>query len=317
VTGQADAILQPPVTRLGPSREDRAARAYLLLGLFVAAIFAFVTIGASGFTPLERSVRLAPAVVSVITPFVAYYGLAWRRPWAVAAVDIILVITIVEGLADALVAATHSTLLLPLGTIAGVWAFRAPHAPWAATARLSAMSAALIGLFLVGALGSVAGGTLLTPGGPLLVGEADLAADMDVDCGPTVGVPPETITLRYRWSWGRMEGFAAGEDRINITWVDEADGGVTGYQLDETQLPSGVIEWDRQIDPPLIIFATELADAQVAAVEVRLVIRRVIPDRPQHGLVQFEAHYFHNPNNYFGPGSASGFDVGREAACVW
>lgn len=319
MTAAADPVAVGP--RPGPSREDRAAKAFLTLGLFTVLVLVVVGPAATGFTPLERTVGVAPAILSSIALFVALFGVATRRTWAITALSPILWVLIVEGIATSIRALTHGSLQVPIGTILAWWVFRAPREPVAQSAgepRLSLGSLALIGLFLVGAIGPFVGSAFLQAGG-FVNRQSDLDATLSLDCGTETGTPPTTITVHYHWSWFRTEAFASGTDQIVIQWLDQADGGVTGYQLARTELAApGVIEANREIGPPpVIVFGADLASTQAQPNEVALVLQRTIPDQSTSGGVEVLVRYMHGPVAVEDRFSSGLWATKSDESCAW
>jgi hypothetical protein len=318
MTVSTDAIA--PV-RHGPTREDRAAKGFLTLALFSVLVLIVAGSDATGFTPLERATGLAPAIVSIVALVVALYGVAARRSWALAIVDPILWILVVEGIAISIRALAHSSLQIPIGTVLALWVLRAPREPVALQSgqpRASIASFALVGLFLVGAIGPFVGSAFLQAGG-FLNRQGDLDATLSLDCGTQEGAPPATIRVRYAWSWLRREAFASGTDQIVIEWVDQADGGVTGYTLAGTQLPArGVIEANREIgSPPAIVFGGDLAANQTQSNEVGLVLQRTISDGQTSGRVEVLVRYMHGPVSVDDRFSSGIWATKSDQSCSW
>jgi hypothetical protein len=171
----------------------------------------------------------------------------------------------------------------------------------------------LVGLFLVGAIGPFVG-----PGFLDFSRQADLDVTLSLDCGTQTGTPPTTVTIRYDWSWHRTEAFASGSDQIVMQWLDEADGGVTGYTLAGTQLAPGVIEANREIgSEPAIVLGVDLAESQRHPMAAGLELQRTIPDRPAHGRVEVLVRYVHGPVSVEDPQSSGRWDLSDQAECVW
>ena len=325
MTAAADAVVP---ARHGPSREDRAAKVFLTFGIFSVLVLVFVGSSAVGFTPLERATGFAPAIVSVVALALALYGVAARRPWALAVLGPILWILIVEGIAASIRAFAHGSLQIPIGSVLAWWALRAPREPAPQPAgepaarpsgepRPSVGSFVLVGLFLVGAIGPFVGPGFLEAGG-FLNQQADLYATLSLDCGTETGTPPTTVTIRYDWSWLRTEAFASGTDQIVIQWLDEADGGVTGYLLAGTQLAPGVIEANREIgSEPAIVLGVDLAESRRHPTVVELELQRTIPDRPPRGRVEILVRYVHGPVSVDDPQSSGRWDVRDQVECAW
>jgi hypothetical protein len=313
---QSEAAAQRP----GPTREDRAGKAFLTIGVFVAAVLLIVGTNAAGFTALQRTVSLVPAAFEAVAPFVMLYGVAGRRPWALAALTPVLWILIVEGIVSSIVALGHSNLQIPIGTLLGIWVLRAPpehRSTGAAPARFSIASLVIVVLFLAGPIGPVAGNAFLRAGG-FLNRPADLETSLTIDCGPGAGSPPETISLTYHWSWRRTEPFATGSDRVSIRWLDEADSGVIGYELDQPDL-SGSGAYEANVDDPqtTIVFGTDLAKSQAQPQDIRLVFRRVIPDQPGSGGFEVRSRYLHGPDSVASTFSSGLWDVKDQQTCTW
>lgn len=309
-----------PPPRSGPTREDRACKAFLTIGVFVAAVLLVVGTKAAGFTALQRTVILIPAAFEAVMPFVMLYGVAGRRPWALAALTPVLVILIVEGVVSSIVALGHSSIQVPIGTLLGIWVLNAPpehRRTGADPSRFSISALVVVVLFLAGPLGPLAGNAVLGAGG-LLNRPADLETTLTLDCGPRTGAPPETISMTYHWSWLRTEPFATGTDQVSIRWLDDADGGVIGWELDQPDL-SGAGAYEANVDDPetTIVFGTELATGQAQPQDIRLVFRRVIPDQPESGGFEIRSRYLHGPDSVESTFSSGLWDVKDQEACTW
>jgi hypothetical protein len=318
----------PPVPP-SPSRERRAATGFGWLGVFTGVVFA-VVLGSGGRTSLDglpTIVRLIPGLAGFAALVVGWYGVSRRRPWALAALVPCLWVLITGGLLAAVVALTRSTLLVPFDAVIGFWILGASAESPASSGgrststrtRLAAVG--LVGLFVGGAFGPYATDLLLTRGGPLLVGRSDLDDSLVIDCGPLDGAPPEVIAVTYRWTWRRTELLPGGEDMLTVTWSDLADGGVSGYELAQTQgLPAGISEANRTIGPgeEAIVLSSDFGASQRDGGEVTIILERVIPDLPPDGLVQLSTRYVHEPSDPYDPASGGAWEVERdEGSCAW
>ncbi|HXI44906.1 MAG TPA: hypothetical protein VNH13_01260 [Candidatus Acidoferrales bacterium] len=323
VTQEASAAATAaPTEARRPTLESRAQRGFGWLSVFVGIVFAVIVLSGR-VQDLETVVRLSPGLAAVAALVLAWYGVAHRRRWAVAAIGPSALILVIGGFLAVIVALSRSTLLIPFDVLVGVWILLAAPEPRPASlprapTRTRIATIALVGTFAFGAFGPYGMDAVLAAGGLLVAGPSDVDVTLAVQC--EAPGPPEMIVISVTPRWHRSEPFATGTDTIVVSWLDQADGGVSGYELAATQgLPDGFLEANRTSGPGTesIVISSDVATSQRANRGVEIVLERQITDAPVTGSVDVTARYVHRPNDPYDPASPGAWEIRRHDACHW
>jgi hypothetical protein len=304
----------PTGTRRPPVREDRAATTFTILGVWVTIIGTTALAGSTDQPAIERIGALILVILLATTAFLMAYGTRLRLSWALAALVPVLAITIVAGIVDVVVALTQGRLELPLGVLLAWWTLRAKRDSPLPSGSWPVPAIALVGLFVVGAIAPWLGPLLTAPGGPLIVGQADLAPSLTVECGSAASGVPDSVAATYRWSWHRTELFPGSTDMVVVGWTgaDDANPDPTANALfilgtdDTPSNQAGV--WSGGGSPSQALADTfaarfarfgswswgiDLATQRMASGEIRVMLRRATAGPVAHGTLTVQGAYIH------------------------
>lgn len=171
------------------------------------------------------------AFVLAMAYLVIARGLRHVHRWAVATARPLLVAIILEDVVVTVVAFGEGHLRPPVGAVIAGWALLGPAGvqpvPWP-----RAFSIAVLALTVPMLATLVLSRQLFDWGGAFDLQQGDISATVVASCGPAggnpgtaSGVPPESIHIRYDWSWQRGTPVPSGMDIVVIGWTgNDADG---------------------------------------------------------------------------------------------
>lgn len=212
----------------GPSSGSREGRGSLALKALavvntagvVLALFAPLTPVATLLTLLFNAGAAGLAAVYVIVAI----GLDRNRPWAIAALRPLLVLVAVAGAFTLIQGIAAGRIRIPFDVVLAIWALLASSEVKPVPKLLSrslAYIAASVPMFALMLFAEPLGGW----GGAFDVHQPDLQDGLQVDCGTPGSGPPETITIRYAWSWASSTVLPSGTDIAVFGWTGtDADG---------------------------------------------------------------------------------------------
>jgi len=315
----------PPAPGRGPSREYRASVAFTIGG--AAILFVVLLVSGSILNPsppIRGVVLLAGVILGVAALLGTAYGLSRGSGWAVAAATPMLWVLVVAGITETVVAATHSTINIPIGALLAVWALRAPVRSGSEAGR-SSPALGVAGALALGAMLLSAGWPLVSPillqsGGPFVVGADALQPTLTLNCDGVPVTAPTAVSVEYDWRWLRSEPWAAGNDSITLAAYTTREADTGSFTID-ADAPGSVGTWQSDffiLEPQGIVFGVDLAQAgfNPGSVGFGLIAPGVDYASP-HGSIQLMATYLHAPADTNGPDSPAAWRVTTEARCEW
>lgn len=318
------AITLPPPPGRGPSREYRASVTFMIGGAAILVVLLLLSGSLLQAAPPIRGVfALVGVLLGIVVMFGTAYGLSNGRGWAVAVATPILLLVVVAGVVETIVALTHSTINIPIGALLALWALRAPIRTQADSSGGSpawGLAGALaFGGMLLSAGWPVVSPLLLQAGGPFIVGAASLQPSLKLTCPGTPRSAPTRASVTYDWRWSRAEPWAAGNDTITLAaYIDRAEDSA-GYAIDwSTQGSAGTWQSDIMIfDPQGVVFGIDLARAGFTPGSVGFGLESSSEGASAHGSIDIQATYLHAPADTGGPDSPAVWQVITQARCEW
>lgn len=297
--------------------------AFSIGGLFILAVLLLVGGQLSTSPPIGGVVAFAGAVLGLTAMLAAALGLAYGRPWAAAVATPMLVLLVIGGAIEFVVAFTRNSINIPIGALLALWALRAPlrtppdaetgTRPW----RFA--GAAVVVAMLLSTGWPLVTAVLLGTGGPFIVDESALAPSLGITCDGEPGTPPTAVHIRYDWRWTRAELLASGIDTVTLAAFGLREDGDPAFALDETEHSSvGTWQSDVMIDEPTgIVFGIDLGQAgfEPGSVGIGLIPFSETPDA--HGRVDIRAVYLHGPTDTSSANSTALWRVVTEGHCAW
>lgn len=306
----------------GPSREYRASVTFMIGGAVILMVALLVSGSVlQAVPPIRGVVALAGVLLGIVVMFGTAYGLSQGRGWAAAVATPMLVLLVVAGAIETVVALTRSTINIPIGALLAVWALRAPMRTVGASGGSPAWGAAgllAFGGMLVSAAWPIVSPLLVRDGGPFVVAASSLQPSLKLTCPGTPAAAPSTVTVTYDWRWSRAEPWAAGIDTITlVAYVDGAEDSA-GYTIDVTTRGSaGTHQSDLMIfDPQGVVFGVDLAQAGFAPGSVGFGLNSSSEGASANGSIDIQATYRHAPADTRGQ-SAAIWQVVTQARCEW
>lgn len=314
--------LPPPVGR-GPSREYRASVTFMIGGAAILVVLLLVSGSVlQAAPPIRGVVALAGVLLGIVVMFGTAYGLSQGREWAAAVATPMLVLLVVAGVVETIVALTRSTINIPIGALLALWALRAPmrtrndasggSPAWGAAGVLA------FGGMLVSAAWPIVSPLLLRDGGPFVVAASSLQPSLKLTCPGTPVVAPTMVSVTYEWRWSRAEPWAAGIDTVTLAaYVDRTEDSA-GYTIGPTTRGSaGTWQSDLMIfDPQGVVFGVDLAQAGFAPGSVEFGLESSSERASAHGSIDIQATYLHGPADTRGQSPAI-WQVVTQARCEW
>ena len=286
-----------------PSFQWRAGTALKATAAFAALVAVILAAGPSPL-PVPTTILILSVGAFCVVSFIAARGLGGHRSWAVAAAPAMLWMLIASGLVDVIVGMQHATIQIPVGAVLAVWAFRAPR--HSSPPALDRAGSALAATFLVVNAALSLGPWVWGPAGPFALGEADLAANLSVECGPAGAGVPGSVPLSLRWSWSKSEAFPYGTDGIAIAWRSADSGGQELFALGEASDETSLGFWTGGGSPSSgladaliaeygngVAFGIDLAIQQYGPGQVAVTLQRSSAAPVAHGDLEVEARYVH------------------------
>lgn len=247
---------------------------------------------------------VARAVVAVLGLVVAR-GIDRRRSWAMATARPLLLVILVAGIGELVVAIAAGRGRLPYDVVLAGWALIGRPDPWsrpkpdARTVSVTALAALLLVIPLTGA-------SIFGWGGRLDVGAGDLHSAIHVDCGGPGSGPPSTLTASYEWSWRTGSPFPSGTDVVVIGWTGDDLQGRPLYGLGATPPTATGVTFGLQEAPSLTMAQQVEGEAESSAHwgivletqglepgRIDLELRRTRADQPGPGPLTITATYVH------------------------
>lgn len=317
------AINLPPPPGRGPSREYRASVTFtiasgaILIGLLLVSGAVLQTA-----PPIRGVLAIAGVLLGLVVMFGTVYGLAHGRGWAVGVATPMLLLLLVAGVIETVVALTRSSINIPIGSLLALWALRAPIRTRAGQSGGSPAwgpaGALAFGGMLVSMGFPIVSPLLLQDGGPFIVAAGSFQPSLKLTCPGTPAAAPTTATVTYDWRWSRAEPWAAGIDTITLAvYVDRTEESA-GYTIDSTTRGStGTWQSDLMIfDPQGVVFGVDLAQAGFAPGSVGFGLESSGEGASAHGSIDIQATYRHAPADTRGQSPAI-WQVVTQARCEW
>ncbi|MEO5704210.1 MAG: hypothetical protein ABIR64_04355 [Candidatus Limnocylindrales bacterium] len=314
----------PPPPGRGPSREYRAAVAFMIGG---GAILVVALLLSGSFLqttpPIRGLIALVGVILGVLAMLGTAYGLSSGRRWAVAVATPMLVLLVLAGAIETIFALTRSTIHIPIGALLAIWALRAPlRTPVdgsGAGRAWGAVGALAFGAMLISTAWPVVSSLALQSGGPFIVGKESLHPTLELSCPGTPGAAPVAVSVAYDWRWSRAEPWAAGNDTITLAAYIDREFESAGYNLDMTTHGSAGI-WQSNVmimEPQGFVFGIDLEQAGFEPGSVGFGLISSGEGPSPHGFIDVQATYLHAPVDTNRPDSAAEWQVQTHARCEW
>lgn len=307
----------------GPSREYRAAVTFTLGGLFIlVAVFLLANV-VSTTPPVRGVIAFFGVLLGMGALLASALGLANGQRWAVAVATPMLVILVVAGSIEVLVALTHSSIDVPFGALLALWALNVPlrTPPDTPTGgrRWGPLGLLVVAAMLTSATWPIASPVLLASGGPFVVDEGALLPQLSIACNGDPSAPPTSIDVSFDWAWARTEPWPSGSDTITLVAYTSPTEGLEGYALGTAQSPGpGISQSNIYLGNPIgIVFSVDLGQAgfRPGSIDVQFLRASDQPSVP--GSVTIEATYLHGPADAEGSPSLAVWSFEQQLQCTW
>lgn len=302
----------------GPTREYRAATAFVIAATFMLVVLVLVLGVNPQGQPVRWAVALVGPIVLMIALFATAFGLAQRATWAVAAMTPLLYLLVVSGAISFVLALTRSTYEIPIGLILAIWALRAPPSRSVPRGRVAS---GVVAVAVAAALWMLPAELLLRPGGPLIVDETAIQPSLEVTCAPPLGAEPARIHVGYDWRWLRSEPWAGGVDVVELEAFGNGsdDGLAIGFAIGQSDpIPAGVWQSDISIFGPLgITYGVDLATTGFGPQAVGFNLVGPSNASLGSGVVHVKATYRHGSASSDGDPGQALWTVETSVDCEW